>query len=231
MQSPYAEVEALLGSELAAESKVLDAGAGRKCVFTMPGRITGLDVSDTAMALNPRLDERLIGDLMTEPLSPDYDAVVCVDLLEHLPDPQGGLANMLRALRPGGLLVLGFPIPTSPKGLVTKFTPLSFHVWVSRRIFKSKNAGKPGVGPFPTFMRMSPRYLRRFAQERGLEIVIWREWEAPKNSRLRTRNRVAQLLWRIVELAYRVPGGDPKHTELMAVLRVPQAQVASAAAK
>lgn len=35
-----------------------------------------------------------------------FDAVVCLGVLHHLPDPVGGLSNLVRKLRPGGTMVL-----------------------------------------------------------------------------------------------------------------------------
>jgi len=38
-----------------------------------------------------------------------FDAAVSVSMLEHLRDPGGAVAEMMRVLAPGGMLVLGFP--------------------------------------------------------------------------------------------------------------------------
>ena len=59
-----------------------------------------------------------------------------------------------------------------PKSVVAKFTPHFFHVFVYRRL-GFENAGKPGYGPFPTYLRWSLRQsaLERWAGRRGLEVV------------------------------------------------------------
>src|SRR5581483_9550091 len=109
----------------------------------------------------------------THPLQAEaFDAVVCWDVLEHLPHPELALENMTRALRPGGRLLLGLPRVTSPKGLATKFTPHRFHVWFYRHVFHDANAGRPGYGPYRTYLLWSlrPGALRRYAAQHGLDV-------------------------------------------------------------
>jgi ubiquinone/menaquinone biosynthesis C-methylase UbiE len=50
------------------------------------------------------------GDALAMPYpAGHFDAVVNISMLEHLRDPRAAVAEMLRVLRPGGTLVLGFP--------------------------------------------------------------------------------------------------------------------------
>jgi SAM-dependent methyltransferase len=215
-------VDDILNRELTEDSRILDAGAGRKTVINAPGHVTGFDIIEDGMAVNARLDARIVGDLHTYPFQPEYDAVICADVLEHLPTPLTALENMRRAVKPGGLLVLGFPVMWSPKGLFTKFTPLRFHIWVMRRLYSDKKAGKPGLGPFKVYMRLRPVHVERFAKKHGLEVVLWEFEEAPKNLRLRQGNRLLKALWSAVELAYRPLKKDPRNTEITVVLRAPR---------
>ncbi|MBI4872210.1 MAG: class I SAM-dependent methyltransferase [Candidatus Riflebacteria bacterium] len=39
-----------------------------------------------------------------------FDSLVCASMLEHLTDPGAAIDEMLRVLRPGGLLAVGFPV-------------------------------------------------------------------------------------------------------------------------
>ncbi len=156
---------------------ILEAGCGSDSHFRLDpeARITGIDVSPEQLENNERLDEAILADIQTHPLKDDaFDLVVCWYVLEHVPRPRQALANMARALRPGGLLVIAIPSVTSFKGLVTKFTPHWFHVFVYRRLLGRKDAGKPGNPPFPTYLRwaMRPAGIRGFAAERGMDVRV-----------------------------------------------------------
>jgi SAM-dependent methyltransferase len=157
-----------------AGQKVLDVGCGRWSPHDYrDAHVVGLDLNSEALAGNPSLDERLVGDIMSYPLpESSFDAAVCWDVLEHLPDPRGALLRIGRAIRPGGLVVLGFPNLLSFKGLATKLTPHRFHVWVYKHVFHFPNAGAPGHGPYKTYLRwqMRPRALAHFAQEHGFDV-------------------------------------------------------------
>src|SRR5262249_2218950 len=54
-------------------------------------------------------------DLKRERLSPAaYDAVICFDVLEHIPRPMRALDAISRSLRPGGLLFVHAPFGADP---------------------------------------------------------------------------------------------------------------------
>lgn len=50
-----------------------------------------------------------------------FDAIVCTEVLEHLPDPLSALAEFSRLLKPGGKLIL-----TAPFCSLTHFAPFHF---------------------------------------------------------------------------------------------------------
>jgi hypothetical protein len=104
----------------------------------------------------------------------------------------------MQALRPGGELRVACPNVWSGKGLITKLTPQSFHVWVYQRLLGSADAGKPGCGPFPTPMRlaMAPHSMRRLVRDRGLQVDLRLESpSAPRELPLGLR-----LIWRLLAL-------------------------------
>ena len=161
---------------------VLDAGCGYTLPLDFGGsvRLVGLDASPEALAKNLNIDAGIVGDVETYPLEPGtFDAVLCWQVLEHLRHPRAALANMARALRPGGLLIVGIPNVWSLKGLLTRFTPHVFHVWVYRRVLGKPDAGKPGFAPFPTYLRrdIAPRRLAAMAREHDLENVYVHGYE------------------------------------------------------
>lgn len=176
--SPIERLRRFVHAELgvADAGTVLDAGCGFRLPFEFPPglRFVGLDTSAEALAKNTYIDSAIVGDVETYPLpAGEYDAVLCWWVLEHVPHPRAAVANMARALKPGGLLIVGLPNIWSLKGLVTKLTPYRFHVWVYRRLLGYNGAGEPGQAPFRTYLRwqISPHGLSRLAEAERLELV------------------------------------------------------------
>lgn len=107
--------------------RVLDLGCGegRHSIGTwLQGQVhaVGLDLSlpdlctarQRAAEFTPAADGRQLDFVQGSALSlpfPDasFDRVICSEVLEHLPDYQGALAEMRRVLKPGGLLCISVP--------------------------------------------------------------------------------------------------------------------------
>lgn len=142
---------------------VLEAGCGRYRHLRYPDsvRITGLDISAEQLANNEYAQEKIVGDVQTWQTDRQWDAVVCIYLLEHVDDPARAVENLLRWTRPGGLLVIAVPNLDSLKGIVTRATPFGFHHWFYEHIYRRPYA------IFPTTMRLAiaPRRLRRQVRE------------------------------------------------------------------
>lgn len=174
--------------------RVLDAGAGSDTGVELPptAHVVGIDLSESALAENPALDERIVGDLETVELAPkSFDLIVCRDVLEHLSRPELALQRFAGALADDGLLALGLPNVLSVKGLATKCTPYSFHRWAYRRAALSRGE------PHRTFLRFSiaPRALRRWAADAGLTLEFEGFFEAPIQVRLRQALRLTGRRW------------------------------------
>lgn len=60
-----------------------------------------------------------------------FDAVLCTEVLEHLPDPLAALRELSRLTRPGGLLIL-----TAPFVSFTHFAPYHFCTGFSRYFYE-----------------------------------------------------------------------------------------------
>jgi SAM-dependent methyltransferase len=154
--------------------QVLEAGGGSQTnVGFLPApEFTAVDISQEQLDRNPWAHHKLLADIETfTAYTTAYDVAVCSDVLEHLRRPEAALNCLVPALKPGGVLIVGGPVPTSFKGLVTKFTPHAVHVWAYRRLLGYPMAGQPGHPPFPTVLKfsMGPSPLTAWAHANGLE--------------------------------------------------------------
>ncbi len=113
----------------------------------------------------------LVCDVMDVP-EPDgsFDAILCTEVLEHVPDPIGAVREMARLLRPGGRLIL-----TAPFVSFTHFSPYHFHTgfarywyehWLPRLGFAVITLEPAGDDGFFDFL----------AQEIGRIPAIWRRY-------------------------------------------------------
>ncbi len=77
-------------------------------------RVTALDLSLSSLSnvrqRNPRRVAPLLGDALALPVrDKSFDAVVCFEVIEHLPDVAAAVAEMLRVLKRPGHLIFGLP--------------------------------------------------------------------------------------------------------------------------
>jgi SAM-dependent methyltransferase len=185
-ETAFRAVQQLVDATLVAEDspKVLDAGCGYTLPADLPprARLVGLDISPEALSKHERLDDAIVGDVETYPLpSDEFHVILCWTVLEHLAHPRAAFDNLARALKPGGLLVVGVPNPWSLKGIVTRVTPYRFHVWIYRTLLRYPGAGTPGVGPYPTHLgpEISPRSLQELGRASTLDCVYSVSYRAP----------------------------------------------------
>lgn len=79
---------------------------------------------------NSKLD--IISDILSIPL-PDHsvDAIMCTEVLEHIPDPIRSIKEFSRLVKPGGYLLI-----TAPFASLTHFAPYHFASGLSRFFYE-----------------------------------------------------------------------------------------------
>ncbi|HTP38108.1 MAG TPA: class I SAM-dependent methyltransferase [Steroidobacteraceae bacterium] len=161
--------------------EVLEAGCGREWYFNMDGidyRLTGIDLDAEALRarreIRKDLHHGIVGDLRTAQLpAGSFDVIYSAFVLEHVAGAEAVLDNMVRWLKPGGLLIVRVPDKDSVQGFITRMTPHFFHVWYYRWAWKLKDAGRPGFAPYRTVYDkiISRQRMLDFCAARGLEVV------------------------------------------------------------
>lgn len=196
------ELQAFLDTQFSSlpPPQVMDVGCGGAMRIRFPAGavFNGIDISAESAARNATISSIIIGDIQQYPLPKRaYDVVVCWELLEHVRDPLAALSNMIASVRQGGLVVLAFPNRASLKGMVTRFSPHWLHVWLMRRFWGQKNAGRPGYAPFETFLApaIAPDKILEFSQRGGLETVFFRLYEGNRVATLRRKAPVLHLFY------------------------------------
>jgi 2-polyprenyl-6-hydroxyphenyl methylase/3-demethylubiquinone-9 3-methyltransferase len=97
------------------EKKVLDVGCGggllSEALAASGGRVTGIDMAAASLAVARRhmqasglsIDYRqTLAETLADESPDQYDVVVCMELLEHVPRPASILDACARLVRPGG---------------------------------------------------------------------------------------------------------------------------------
>jgi SAM-dependent methyltransferase len=126
------------------DSRILDAGAGTQRYRRMCGHLRY--VSQDIAQYDGRGDEvglqtgsfefgqlDIVSDITSIP-EPDasFDAIMCVEVFEHLPDPVAAVHEFSRLLKPGGYLIL-----TSPFCSLTHFAPYHYCSGFSRYWYRT----------------------------------------------------------------------------------------------
>jgi SAM-dependent methyltransferase len=170
--------------------RILDAGAGelqykRFCVHLnyvsqdfaqYDGQGDGSSLQTGAWDQS-RLD--IVSDITNIP-EPDaaFDAVMCIEVLEHLPDPPRALRELTRLLRPGGVLIL-----TAPFSSLTHFSPHFYYTGYSRYFYEYwlRELGFEVVemqwnGSYFEYLAQELRRLPWAGETYAGKTVSWYEW-------------------------------------------------------
>ncbi|KTD09446.1 3-demethylubiquinone-9 3-methyltransferase [Legionella jamestowniensis DSM 19215] len=95
---------------------VLDVGCGggilSEAMASEGAQVTGLDLSEEALeaakahAASNTLEIEYLCCSVEEYEHPGFDIITCMEMLEHVPDPQAIITHCARLLKPGGTLFL-----------------------------------------------------------------------------------------------------------------------------
>ena len=152
-----------------ARRKVLDVGCGggilSEALARVGARVTGIDLGLAALEA-AQAHQRLSGitvnyrQIAVEALADEqpeaYDAVVCMELLEHVPDPAAVVTACARLTRPGGDLFFA----------TLNRTPLAYLLAI---IMAEKVLRIVPVGTHHYARFIRPRDLRTWANQAGLD--------------------------------------------------------------
>lgn len=148
-----------VAGRLAGGARVLDAGCGigyGAAILAGAGTtVTGIDASAEAVATARRecpAGRFVVGDVLRLPFRDGgFDAAVCLEVIEHVPDPALLVAELARVLRPGGVLFLSTP----------------------NARMERLHARSIGYGENPYHISLlGPAQLRRLLRGAGLEPVL-----------------------------------------------------------
>jgi SAM-dependent methyltransferase len=122
-----------------------------------------------------------------------YDVVLCLDVLEHVPDPPGMVADFVRYLRDGGLLVVHAPFYFVSPANPTHLDCNRRYSGDVRRLYGSQGLelrdGRPNWDPLilekvpPGHVARTPARASRLARLRlmGWLFAVGRYWCTPHN--------------------------------------------------
>jgi len=192
-------LESLYPTRTSTHERVLEAGGGSFSHFSLPpgALLHVLDIEHGQLAKNDHSTLCIQGDIHRLPVSGDvFDMIVCFNVIEHLDAPQQALAEMVRTLAPGGILLLGCPERNSLKGWITRLTPLGFHRWYYHRVVGKQDRGDGHYDAFATPFRpiVSAENLKKWLAANRMQLQFFQPYDGNKEY-LITRGSLKTLIF------------------------------------
>ena len=130
------------------------------------GPLVALDVNPefvSAASRIPNTDARL-ADVQAMEFHREFALAVCSEVIEHIPDSQTALSNLLHALRPGGVLLLTTPNRFSTVELTARLLTIPGMARIAKMIY-----GEP-VDDLGHINRLTRRELRQQLDHAGFVV-------------------------------------------------------------
>lgn len=151
--------------------RILDVGCGGGILSESMARasalVTAIDASETAIRV-ARDHTRVSGlqvdyhactvEQFEQTVSQPFDAITCMEMLEHVPDPVAVVASMTRLLRPGGHLFLS----TINRNLKS---------WLQTILVAERLLGLVPAGTHDYSQYIRPSELSRWLRAAGMEVA------------------------------------------------------------
>ncbi len=153
------------------DKKVLDVGCGGgllcESLYDFGAKVTGIDAAGPGIEVakihaqknnkNIKYFEKTAEELNKEYIE-YYDVVVCLEVLEHVPDPKSLVKTCVQLLKPGGLLFLS-TINKNPRSWITAIVGAEY-------IF---NILPKGTHEFDKFIK--PSSLAKYVRDAEAELL------------------------------------------------------------
>lgn len=216
------------------EGRVLDLGCGVGHSFTelAPRETVGVDLSPEALAGQAR--ETHAADMRALPFADgSFASVLSVQSIEHVPDPENVLREVVRVLEPGGTAIFVTPNRLEfaradeiidPYHYV-EFDPRELHALCAPHFDSVEVLGLFGsdrwrslvdeeLGRLDRLLRLDPLRLRRLVPRRGRQLLY--DWMLTRNRRRSADPRALEITPEDFELRRE---GVEKAFDLIAVCR------------
>ena len=214
----FAEVA---GKYLDGSRRVLDLGAGTGVIDALdwrgPGRrVIGID-PDPRISGHPFLDDRARGSGSELPFRDEsFDAVVTVNVMEHIANPNSILLEVHRILKRGGVFLVKTPNRNHYVAQMASLTPGWFHSWYNGL------RGRASEDTFETVYRFNRlNEIRERADRTGFEVVSLDAFEGIPEYLLLSSFLFYPGLW-YERWANATPSRNKWRANIEAVLRKPE---------